>query len=186
MRWASTTANGYWRVPADGLFQFGHSTDHRPDLPQVKSMVAALDPVGRPVATDVVPGQRADDPWYVPAITRVRESLGRRGRLSVGDGQMGALETRACIAMGGDDYLCPWSETHLPPAGLAAYLTPVWTGEQALRPLHRSPPAGPPELLAAGCERLAPVTAEVAGKPHHWTERRSGGCAPGWPTPRPR
>jgi transposase len=65
-------------------------------------MVSVLDPLGMPVATDVVPGQRADDPLYVPAITRVRESLGRRGLLSVGDCTMGALETRAFIEMGGD------------------------------------------------------------------------------------
>ena len=111
-----TTANGPWSVTADGLFQFGHSKDHRPDLPQVKIMVSALDPLGMPVATDVVQGQRADDPWYVPAITRVRESLGQRGLLSVGAGQMGAVETRAVIQAGGDTSWCPWSETPLPPA----------------------------------------------------------------------
>src|SRR6266511_5462377 len=27
----STTASGYWSVTEDGLFQFGHSKDHRPD-----------------------------------------------------------------------------------------------------------------------------------------------------------
>ena len=81
VRLDSTTASGYWSVTEDGLFQFGHSKDHRPDLPQVKIMMSALDPLGLPVATDVVPGQRADDPRYVPAITQVRESLGRCGRL---------------------------------------------------------------------------------------------------------
>jgi transposase len=69
-----TTANGYWSVTEDGLFQFGHSQDHGPDLPQVKIMMAALEPLGMPVTTDVVPGQRADDPLDVPAITRGRES----------------------------------------------------------------------------------------------------------------
>jgi transposase len=81
VRLDSTTANGHGSVTEDGLFQFGHSQDHRPDLPQVKSMVSALDPLGMPVATDVMPGQRADDPLYIPAITRVREGLGRRGLL---------------------------------------------------------------------------------------------------------
>jgi transposase len=81
VRLDSTSASGYWCVTEDGLFQLGHSKDHRPDLPQVKIMVAALDPLGLPVATDVVPGQRADDPLYIPAITRVREGLGRRGLL---------------------------------------------------------------------------------------------------------
>lgn len=31
----STTTSGYWTVTEDGLFQFGHSKDHRPDLPQL-------------------------------------------------------------------------------------------------------------------------------------------------------
>ena len=76
VRLEDTTASGYWRVTEDGLFQFGHSKDHRPDLPQVKVMLSVLDPLGLPVATDVVPGQRADDPLYLPAIARVRGEHG--------------------------------------------------------------------------------------------------------------
>jgi transposase len=172
VRLDSTTANGHWSVTADGLCPFGHSKDHRPDLPQVKIMVSALDPLGMPVATDVVPGQRADDPLYIPAITRVREGLRRHGLLYVGDCKMGALETRAFIQAGGDTYLCPLSETQLPPAILADSLTPVWTGEQPLRLIHRTPPGGPPELIAEGFEQVAPVTAEVAGHRYSWQERR--------------
>ena len=52
----STTTSGYWTVTPDGLFQYGHSKDHRPDLPQLKVMVSALDPLGMPVATQVVSG----------------------------------------------------------------------------------------------------------------------------------
>jgi transposase len=107
VRLDSTTASGYGTVTEDGLFQVEHSKDHRPDLPQVKVMISALDPLGMPVATDVVPGQRADDPLYLLAITRVRESLGRRGLLYVGDCKMGALETRVCIQAGGDYYFVP-------------------------------------------------------------------------------
>ena len=77
----STSASGDWRVTAAGLCQVGPRTDQRPDLPQVKILVAALDPLGLPVATASVPGQRADDPLDSPAITRVRAGLGRRGRL---------------------------------------------------------------------------------------------------------
>jgi transposase len=172
VRLDSTTANGHWSVTEDGLFQFGHSKDHRPDLPQVKIMVSALDPLGMPVATDIVPGQRADDPLYIPAITRVREGLRRRGLLYVGDCKMGALETRAFIQEGGDYYLCPLSETQLPSALLAEYLTPVGTGEQPLSLIHRTQPGGPPELIAEGFERVESVTAEVAGHQYHWRERR--------------
>jgi transposase len=172
IRLDSTTASGHWSVTEDGLFQFGHSKDHRPDLPQVKVMLSALDPLGMPVATDVVPGQRADDPLYIPAITRVREGLGRCGLLYVGDCKMSALETRACIHAGGDYYLCPLSERQVPPAVLASYLAPVWTDTQALTMIHRLPQGGTSELIAEGFERLEFMTAEVAGKPHSWLERR--------------
>jgi transposase len=79
VRLDSPEARGHWTVTEDGRFPCGPSKDHRPDLPQVKVMQSALDPLGMPVATDVVPGQRADDPLYGPAIARMRESLGRRG-----------------------------------------------------------------------------------------------------------
>jgi transposase len=153
MRLDSTTASGYWSVTEDGLFQFGHSKDHRPDLPQVKVMLSALDPLGLPVATEVVPGQRADDPLYIPAIARVREGLGRRGLLYVGACKMGALETQAFLQAGRDYYLCPLSELQMPSMGLAAYLAPVWTGEQALTPISRVQASGQRELIAEGFER---------------------------------
>jgi transposase len=118
VRLDTTTASGDWRVTEDGLLQFGHSKDPRPDRPPVKVLRSVLDPLGWPVATDVVPGQRADDPLDVPAITRVRERVGRRGLLYVGDSTMGALETRASWHAGGDCYLCPLSAVQLPPAVL--------------------------------------------------------------------
>jgi transposase len=172
VRLDSTTASGHWTVTEDGLFQFGHSKDHRPDLPQVKVMLSALDPLGLPVATDVVPGQRADDPLYVPAIIRVRESLGRRGLLYVGDCKMGAVETRAFIQAGGDAYLCPLSEVQLPPDVLEGYLVPVWTGQQLLTRVTRVAASGQRACIADGYERLEPVTVVAAGEAMTWTERR--------------
>jgi transposase len=77
----STSASAYATVSENGRFQFGHSQDYRPDLPQVKVMQAVLDPLGMPLATDVVSGERADDPLYVPCIQRVQESIGRHGLL---------------------------------------------------------------------------------------------------------
>ena len=58
----------------EGLFQFGHSKDHRPDLPQIKVMQAVLDPLGRPLATDVISGERADDQLYVPCMCVFRQA----------------------------------------------------------------------------------------------------------------
>ncbi len=53
----------------------------RPDLVQVKIMLATLDPLGLPVATEVRSGEKADHPLYVPAIKRVRETLVTTGLL---------------------------------------------------------------------------------------------------------
>ena len=109
----STTASTYAGVSEGGLFQFGHSKDYRPDLPQVKVMQAVLDPLGMPLATDVVSGECADDPLYVPCIARVQQSLGRCGLLFVGDCKMAAHATRAFIALAGDYYLCPLPQVQL-------------------------------------------------------------------------
>jgi len=59
IRLDSTMASGYWAVMPGSLFQFGHSKDRRPDLPQVKVKLATLDPLGMPLAT--VRGVRGAD-----------------------------------------------------------------------------------------------------------------------------
>jgi transposase len=97
----------YATVSDGGLFQFGHSKDYRPDLPQIKVMQAVLDPLGMPLATDVGSGERADDPLYLPCIERVQASMGRHGLLYVGDCKMASRETRARLVGPGDFYLCP-------------------------------------------------------------------------------
>lgn len=103
---------------------------------------------------------------------RVREGLGQRGLLYVGDCEMAALETRAFLQAGGDDDLCPLSESPLPPVVLADDLAPVWTGAQAVTVIQRPQPGGSPELIAEGFERQEPVTAEVAGQPYLGLARR--------------
>jgi transposase len=87
VRLNSTTTAGYGEVTEEGLFQVGHSKDHRPDLPQVKVVLAALDPLGMPLVTHVVSGEKADDPLYIPAIDAVRHGVGQRGSLDVGIAQ---------------------------------------------------------------------------------------------------
>jgi len=172
VRLDSTTASGYGSVTPEGLFQFGHSKDHRPDLPQVKVMLATLDPLGMPLATMVVPGQRADDPLYIPAITQVRQGLGRRGLLYIGDCKMAALATRAFLQAGGDCYLCPLSEIQMPADRLEEVLAPVWSGEQALTPIYRERENGDQECVAEGFERQEVLTAAVGGQTITWTERQ--------------
>jgi len=172
VRLDSTTASGYWAVTPGGLFQFGHSKDRRPDLPQVKIKLATLDPLGMPLVTAALSGERADDPLYVPAIRRVRESLQRQGLLYIGDCKMAALKTRAFVQAGDDLYLCPLSQTQLPPEELEAYLAPVWDGTQALTDIYRQKEDSEQERIAEGFERLETLAAEVDGETITWTERR--------------
>jgi transposase len=168
----STTASTYASVSPEGLFQFGHSKDYRPDLPQVKVMQAVLDPLGMPLATDVVSGERADDPLYVPCIARVQQSLGRSGLLFVGDCKMAAQATRAFIALAGDYYLCPLPQVQLGEGELDEALERVWRAEQALTSVFREREPGKPELIAQGYEYEVPLSVEVEGKRCEWTERR--------------
>jgi transposase len=72
-----------------------------------KMMVASLDPLGIPVAVDVVPGNWADDPLYVPVYQRIKEIIPEQGLLVVGDSKMSALGTRAAIVSRDDQYLTP-------------------------------------------------------------------------------
>lgn len=95
------------------MFQFGHSKDRRPDLPQLKVNLSVLDPLGLPLTTTMLSGNCADDPLYVPEIQRVQASLGRRGLTFIGDEKMAALETRAFVAARGDYYLCPLAATQV-------------------------------------------------------------------------
>jgi transposase len=168
----STSASAYTTVTEEGLFQFGHSKDHRPDLPQVKVMQAVLDPLGMPLATDVVSGERADDPLYVPCIQRVQASLGRHGLLYVGDCKMAARETRAYIARQGDFYLCPLPQLQLAEAELDEALEAVWSGASPLSLVLREREDGKSERIAEGYDYQVPMHVEVAGQLQHWTERR--------------
>ena len=168
----STTASAYASVSPEGLFQFGHSKDYRPDLPQVKVMQAVLDPLGMPLGTDVVSGERADDPLYVPCIERVQQSLGRSGLLFVGDCKMAAHATRAFIALAGDYYLCPLPQVQLAEAELDMALEQVWSGEQVLTSVYREDEHGQPKRIAQGYEYAMPMSLEVDGASRQWSERR--------------
>src|SRR2546428_3149154 len=168
----STTARAYASVSEGGLFQCGQSKDYRPDLPQVKVMQAVLDPLGMPLATDVVSGEHADDALYVPCIARVQTSVGRSGLLYVGDCKMASHETRAFIAAPGDFYLCPLPQVQLAEGEFAAALEAVWSGERTLIPVCRERPDGQSELIAEGYEYPVPMSQEVGGEVQSWTERR--------------
>jgi transposase len=176
----TTTASTYARWDdAGGLFQFGHSKDHRPDLAQIKVPVAALDPLGMPLVTAVVAGNAADDPLYVPVIAQVQQSLDGSGRPFVGDCKMAAVETRGYLARTADFYLCPLSAVQVPAAELQRLLQPVWQGKQALTMVHRpaEDEADGPEEVARGFQSTVTQTATAAGHEVSWTERRLVVCS---------
>ena len=133
----TTTANAYAAILSEqGLLQFGHSKDD-PDRPQLKIAAGVLDPLGLPLTTVVVPGNATDDPWYVPVIQQVQQSLGTGGRTYVGDCKMAALATRAFVAAGHDFYLCPLSENQISRAERQELLQPVFDGTQGLERVWR-------------------------------------------------
>src|SRR5205085_2741260 len=124
IRLDSTTTYGHHDSEVDGLMQFGHSTDHRPDLPQIKIMAAAAQPTTFPIASMIVPGNRADDTLYQPLIHRVRGHLHQSGLLYAGDCKMAAFGIRADIVQHKDYYL-----TVLPRTGEQAELIESWITE---------------------------------------------------------
>lgn len=167
----TSTVSGYWQITEDGLFQLGYSKDHRPDQPQLKMVLSTLDPLGMPCATQVVSGEKADDPLYIPAIDQVRDGLGHRGLLYVGDCKIMAIKTRAYLAAGGDCYLGPFSRAHMPEELLDSYLEPVWREEQSLKKIKRQV-EGTTKTIAEGFECSETLTAEVDGQEIRWEERR--------------
>jgi len=167
-----TTASHAGPVTEEGLFQFGYSKDRRPDAPQVKVGLATLDPLGLPLASVVVPGDRADDPLYVPLIRQARAVVGRRGVLYVGDCKMGALATRATVEDGYNYYLCPLAATQVPPETLDAYLAEARAGGPPER-IERAGVDGTLEHLADGYERAEACATIIEGwMDVTWTERR--------------
>src|SRR2546426_988136 len=123
IRCDATTVSGAHDVAEGGLVQFGHSKDD-PTRPQIKVMMGALDPLGMPLATDVLSGERADDGLYIPLIKRIEVAIRQTGLLFVGDCKMSALATRAYVAGHQHVYLSP-----LPLTGATAEAMGEWISE---------------------------------------------------------
>ncbi len=135
-------------------------------------MLVTLDPLGLPLATEVLSGQRAHEPLYLPAIARVRTSLQKLGLLYVGDCKMGALETRASIQVQGDFYLCPLSALQVPADLLESLVETALSSGQPLVKVERTQADGRTHCIAQGYERVETVTAQLDGVACSWTERR--------------
>jgi len=168
VRLDSTTVRIHSGNTASVLFRRGHSKDHRPDLPQFKAMLAALDPLGMLVAVDVVGGQRADDGLYVPTIARVRTTLGADGLLYVGDCKMSALETRAYLHATDNYYLVPLAQVGHLPAELDKWIAAALGGQVHLETILDTDGQ---TVLGTGYELLRTQQAEGPTGPVCWQER---------------
>jgi transposase len=168
----TTTVSSYAEVNEEGLLQLGYSKDHRPDLGQLKVALASLDPLGMPVATEVLSGEKADDPVYLPIIARVREGLGEKGLLYVGDCKMAALQTRATLQFQSDFYLCPLSAVQVPFDQLQREIDELRKKDTPVKNVDRVNDKNERMCIAQGYEIRQELTAEVNGQMQIWTERR--------------
>lgn len=134
-RYDTTSFNVYHQTDdtKEGLLQFGHSKNYRPDLLQFKQGLATLDPAGIPLVTETINGNRADDRLYVPAWQRMRKIIGHTDFLYIADSKAASLETRATIDKEKGYYLFP-----LPMTGN----TP-----QVLKELVLNPPEDPQDIF---------------------------------------
>ncbi len=173
IRCDATTVSGDHEVTDEGLVQFGHSKDD-PARPQIKVMMGSLDPLGMPLATDVLSGERADDGLYIPIMERLRTGLKTTGLLFVGDCKMSALETRAYLARHQDFYLSPLPLTGATAEAMDAWITEgVTQGERgALARIVRPNDRGHQVLVAEGyeCERTCDAPGDAVDAAA-WHER---------------
>jgi transposase len=130
-----------------------------------------LDPLGMPLSTDVLSGERADDGLYIPVIDRIRRGLTTSGLLFVGDCKMSALDTRAHIAGHQHVYLSPLPLTGATAEAMETWITAgVAQGEVgALERIFRTNDRGHEVLAAEGYE--VERTCGVPGGTEAWTER---------------
>jgi transposase len=159
------------------LFQVGKAKSGQYET-QFKLMLASLDPFGLPVVVDVKPGNRADDPLYVPSYQRAKKVLDRNGVLVVGDSKMSALTTRGTIVAGQDYYLTPLADQKDEPDLLPALLQP-WCGREAEAtriflpadlPADGSQP-DPDKAIAYGFTVSRQRSTQVSGQEVTWEER---------------
>ena len=170
LRCDATTVSGDHEVTEGGLWQFGQSKDD-PTRPQIKVMMGSLDPLGMPLSTDVLSGERADDGLYMPVMERIRRGLNKSGLLFVGDCKMSALETRTHVAGHQDFYLSPFPFTGATAEAMEGWLTAGMAKGEAgeLARIFRTNDRGQAVLTAEGYafER----TCWGQGGEEAWTER---------------
>ena len=155
------------------LFQVGKAKNGQYET-QYKLMLASLDPLGLTLAVDVVSGERADDPLYLPCYQRVKQMLSENGVLVVGDSKMSAFSTRTAIAAGADFYLTPLAHLKDEPELLEELLAPWVEQEEEMERIFLTedgPDPDPKLAIGHGFEVSRTQEAEVDDQNVTWTER---------------
>src|SRR5215510_10469386 len=67
-----TTSLSFYGAGGESLGAYGHSKDHRADLKQMIQAVV-IDGEGRPICTEMLPGNTADAIVLLPVVDRLRE-----------------------------------------------------------------------------------------------------------------
>lgn len=154
----------------ESLLQYGHSKDHRPDLLQYRQMLATLDPVALPLASQTLAGNGADDPLYVSIWQQLVRVIGKQDFLFVADTKASALASRGQIAQQGGIYCFPLPRTGQVPAMLETWVLNHPSPLQLLQLPHQSSADIP---LGVGFEMVLGKQwwDESTGTWVRWTER---------------
>jgi transposase len=100
------TLSQSYRQPGD-LFRLGFAKQKRRDLGQIKIMLSTISRAAMPLTVEILPGNSADDPLYIPAMAKVRANLNQKNLLFVGDKKMASVESRADVHVHDDYYVVP-------------------------------------------------------------------------------
>jgi transposase len=177
VRLDATTGTVHHDTEKHTLFKVGKAKNGQYET-QYKMMLASLDPLGLPLAVDVVPGDRADDPLYLPCYRRVKQVLPEDGVLVVGDSKMSAFNTRTAIVAKNDFYLTPLAHRKSEPDLLEELLAPWRDREDEMELIflpedqpEEEQAADPALALARGFEVTRIHQVEVTGQVVKWKER---------------
>ncbi|EIZ77279.1 transposase [Novosphingobium sp. Rr 2-17] len=99
-----TTSLSFYGAGGDTLGRRGHSKDHRPELAQM-ILAVVIDAQGRPICTEMVPGNTADVKVLMPIVTRLRTRFGITRSCVVADRGMISADTIAALEELGMEYI---------------------------------------------------------------------------------
>src|SRR4051812_30640553 len=106
-----TTSLSFEGAGGETLGAYGFSKDHRPDLKQM-ILAVVVDGEGRPICTEMMPGNTADVSVLVPVIDRLRHRFGITRACVVADRGMISEATIAALDERGLEYVLGAGFTH--------------------------------------------------------------------------